>query len=202
MATNGQDFPFEEATITAIHQAFSQNKLTCRQLVDYYLNRIETLNSILRAVIEVNPDARALADVADEERYNARQNGGKLGALHGIPVLVKDTIGTNDKMGTTAGSYALVGSVVARDSTVVEKLRKAGAVILGKASLSEWYKLRSIDHLPNGWCARAGQGVVSPLDLHSPFFQHFILSTLPKLSFTPSVTCSMNSTKYLCCPMY
>ncbi|XP_021753116.1 putative amidase C869.01 [Chenopodium quinoa] len=155
MANDGQDFPIEEATITAIHQAFSQNKLTCRQLVDYYLNRIETLNPILRAVVEINPDAQALADVADQER----ENGHQLGALHGIPVLVKDTIGTKDKMGTTAGSYALVGSVVARESTAVERLRKGGAVILGKASLSEWYKLRSIDHLPNGWSARAGQGV-------------------------------------------
>ncbi|XP_010690416.2 probable amidase At4g34880 [Beta vulgaris subsp. vulgaris] len=159
MTTNDQDFQFEEATITTIHQAFSQNTLTCTQLVDYYLNRIETLNPILRAVVEVNPDARALAKLADDERDNARGNGAELGALHGVPVLVKDTIGTKDKMGTTAGSYALVGSVVARDATVVEKLRKSGAILLGKASLSEWYKIRSIDHLPNGWCARAGQGV-------------------------------------------
>ncbi|KAL2937178.1 hypothetical protein RDABS01_020627 [Bienertia sinuspersici] len=159
MATECQDFQIEEATITAIHEAFSQNHPTCTQLVDYYLNRIETLNPILRAVVEVNPDARDLAKLLDEEREKARENGGVLGALHGIPVLVKDTIGTKDKMGTTAGSYALMGSVVAREATVVERLRKAGAVIMGKASLSEWYKIRSIDHLPNGWCARAGQGV-------------------------------------------
>lgn len=154
--TNGpDDFPVQETTIKAIHEAFSQKKLTCRQLVDYYLDRIETLNPILRAVVEANPDARSLANRADEER----ENGGVLGALHGIPVLVKDTIATKDKLSTTAGSYALVGSVVARDATVVERLRKAGVVILGKASLSEWYKIRSIDHLPNGWCARAGQGL-------------------------------------------
>jgi len=110
----------------------------------------------------VNPDARDQAKNADEER---RENRGRrsLGDLHGIPVLLKDTIGTQDKLNTSAGSYALVGSVVARDASVVEKLRKAGAVIMGKASLSEWYKFRSLSHVPNGWCARSGQGVVSSL---------------------------------------
>ena len=115
MTINGQDFLIEESTVTAIQQAFSQSTLTSKQLVDYYLNRIETLNPILRAVVELNPDARYLAVIADEEREKARQNGRELGALHGIPVLVKDTIGTKDKMGTTAGLYALVGSVVVRD---------------------------------------------------------------------------------------
>lgn len=80
--------------------------------------------------------------------------------MHGIPVLLKDNIGTADKLNTTAGSFALLGSVVSRDSGVVKRLREAGAVILGKASLSEWAHFRS-DHAPNGWCARAGQGKVS-----------------------------------------
>ncbi|KAH9624228.1 hypothetical protein KSS87_021654 [Heliosperma pusillum] len=141
MSSNDQHFQIQEATITSIQQAFSQNKLTSTQLVDLYLNQIETLNPILRAVVEVNPDARDIAKRADQDRHNSSENGIKLGALHGIPVLLKDTIGTNDKLGTTAGSYALVGSKVARDATVVEKLRLAGAVILGKASLSEWYKI-------------------------------------------------------------
>jgi len=155
--SDSDEFPIQEATITAIHEAFSQNKLTCRQLVDYYLNRIESLNPVLRAVVEVNPHARTLADEADLERES---NEGELGALHGIPVLLKDTIATKDWLSTTAGSHALLGSVVAREATVVERLRQAGAVVLGKASMSEWYKIRSVDHLPNGWCARAGQGVV------------------------------------------
>ncbi|KAL8137143.1 hypothetical protein V2J09_003144 [Rumex salicifolius] len=148
-------FNFEELTIDQIHVAFTAKTLTCRQLVDHYLHRIESLNPLLRAVVEVNPDARDLADEADKQR-NA---GACLGRLHGVPVLLKDTISTHDAMGTTAGSYALVGAKVARDATVVERLRKEGAVVLGKASLSEWYKIRSIDHLPNGWCARSGQGV-------------------------------------------
>ncbi|GAB4853204.1 hypothetical protein Ancab_017391 [Ancistrocladus abbreviatus] len=161
MATNNgqEDFKIQEATIKDIHQAFTQNKLTSRQLVDYYLEQIEALNPLLRAVVEVNADARDLADDADRKWYACGRDRRVLGELHGIPVLLKDTIGTKDKMNTTAGSYALLGSVVARDAKVVERLRQAGAIILGKASLSEWYKIRSVDHLPNGWCARAGQGV-------------------------------------------
>ncbi|XP_065865374.1 probable amidase At4g34880 isoform X2 [Euphorbia lathyris] len=158
ITVNAQDFTIEEATIDDIQQAFAVNNLTARQLVDFYLNRIKTLNPLIRSVIEVNPDAQDQAEKADQERRN-NQGMNPLGNLHGIPVLLKDTIATNDKMNTTAGSYSLVGSVVARDAGVVERLRKAGAVILGKTSLSEWYKFRSIDHIPNGWCARAGQGV-------------------------------------------
>ncbi|CAI9087304.1 OLC1v1021341C2 [Oldenlandia corymbosa var. corymbosa] len=158
----GNTFTIEEATVEEIHQAFSDNRLTARQLVDFYLNRIQTLNPVLRAVIEVNPDAIELADLADRKLKECRENGtgiNELGELHGIPVLLKDTIGTNDKLNTTAGSYALMGSKVPRDAEVVEKLRKAGAIILGKSSLSEWYKFRSLSGVPDGWCARAGQGV-------------------------------------------
>ena len=82
-----------------------------------------------------------------------------MGELHGVPVLLKDSIATKDKLNTTAGSYALLGSVVPRDASVVEKLRNAGAVILGKTSLTEWYGTRS-PLIPNGWCARAGLAVV------------------------------------------
>lgn len=161
---DGQPFPIEEATITDINQAFTENKLTSRQLVDFYLTRISELNPVLRSVVEVNPDARDLADEADREREGNRGRR-SLGGLHGIPVLLKDSISTKDKLNTTAGSHALVGSTVARDAGVVERLRKAGAVVLGKASMSEWYRIRSLDGLPNGWCARAGQGVVSSLYL-------------------------------------
>lgn len=155
-------FKIEEITIKEIHQAFAQNKLTARKLVDFYLHQIETLNPLLRGIIEVNPDAQNLADEADKKRRSSstNQGGNFLGNLHGIPVLVKDTFGTKDKLNTTAGSYALLGSEVPRDAGVVEKLREAGAIILGKASLSEWYKFRSLSGVPNGWCARSGQGVV------------------------------------------
>ena len=82
-----------------------------------------------------------------------------MGELHGVPVLLKDSIATKDKLNTTAGSYALLGSVVPRDASVVERLRNAGAVILGKTSLTEWYGIR-FRLIPNGWCARAGLAVV------------------------------------------
>ncbi|KAK4401428.1 putative amidase [Sesamum angolense] len=157
----GLDFTIEEASIEEIQQAFGEGRLTARQLVDFYLHQIETLNPVLRGVIEVNPDAQQLADESDREKERSKMGGRlvELGELHGIPVLLKDTIGTNDKLNTTAGSYALLGSKVSRDAGVVERLRMAGAIILGKASLSEWYKFRSLSGVPNGWCARAGQGV-------------------------------------------
>ncbi|KAI5592367.1 hypothetical protein BDE02_04G146200 [Populus trichocarpa] len=150
----GSPFSIQEATIQEIQQAFAQNKLTSKQLVNFYLDRIQELNPLLHSVLEVNPDALEQAGKADEQR---ERNKGKrfLGDLHGIPVLLKDSIGTKDKLNTTCGSYALVGSEVARDAHVVEKLRNAGAVILGKASLSEWYHCRSSD-IPSAWCARGG----------------------------------------------
>ncbi|XP_038902577.1 LOW QUALITY PROTEIN: probable amidase At4g34880 [Benincasa hispida] len=155
---NAHDFTIEEATIEEIQRAFADERLTSRMLVDFYLKQIEALTPMLRSVVEVNPEARDEADEADRRWREANVNWLPVGGLDGVPVLVKDTIVTKDKMNTTAGSYALVGSVVARDAGVVEKLRKAGAVILGKASLSEWYSFRALG-VPNGWCARAGQGV-------------------------------------------
>jgi amidase len=85
---------------------------------------------------------------------------GALVGLHGIPILLKDNIATKDKLNTTAGSFALLRSVVPRDAGVVAKLRKSGAIILGKASLSEWAAFRSLN-APNGFSARGGQGKVS-----------------------------------------
>ncbi|KAL3722663.1 hypothetical protein ACJRO7_034954 [Eucalyptus globulus] len=150
-----QAVSLEEASAHDLQLAFRQNKLTSRQLTNFYLNRIRRLNPLLRGVIEVNPDALRQADRADQER-KAKPHG-SLSALHGIPILLKDNIATKDKMNTTAGSFALLGSVVPRDAGVVAPLRRAGAVLLGKASLSEWAHYRfSSDH--SGWCARSGQG--------------------------------------------
>ncbi|GMI88093.1 hypothetical protein like AT4G34880 [Hibiscus trionum] len=149
------DFIIEESTIDSFQRAFDENKLTSLQLVDFYLQRIQNLNPLLRCVLEINPDARVQAEEADRERRSNRNN--RRSFMHGIPVLLKDSINTNDKMNTTAGSYALLGSVAGRDAGVVEKLRKAGAVILGKASLTEWYSFRAVLKIRNGWCARGGQ---------------------------------------------
>ncbi|KAH7669032.1 amidase protein [Dioscorea alata] len=153
--TTTHAFDIKYSTIDQIQQAFQNNHLTSRQLVQYYLDRIQALNPLLRAVIEINPDALDQADNADSERQTAQQR--QLGGLHGIPILLKDSIGTKDRLNTTAGSLALLGSVVPRDAGVVEKLRQSGAVILGKASLTEWANFRSRG-APNGWCARSGQG--------------------------------------------
>ncbi|KAF7848682.1 hypothetical protein BT93_L1741 [Corymbia citriodora subsp. variegata] len=138
-AIAASEFTFHEATIESMQLAFAQNRLTSRQL----------------------------ADEADRLRAEAGGGNGTLGGLHGIPVLLKDSIGTADEMNTSAGSYALLGARVPRDAFVVERLRSAGAVILGKASMSEWYSLRSSE-MPNGWCARAGQGLNPYVKLGNP----------------------------------
>ncbi|XP_050363447.1 probable amidase At4g34880 [Argentina anserina] len=147
----------EEATIDDMQLAFKHNQLTSRQLVQYYLAQIRKLNPVLKGILEVNPDALSLADKADYER-KTKAPVSLLSKLHGIPILVKDNIATKDKMNTTAGSLALLGSVVPRDAGVVQKLRKAGAIILGKASLSEWSHFRS-NAAPSGWNARGGYGL-------------------------------------------
>ncbi|KAK1559989.1 hypothetical protein Q3G72_020862 [Acer saccharum] len=156
LTISSHGFTVEEATVAELQLAFKQNQLTSRQLVEFYLGEISRLNPVLRGVIEVNPDALHLADKADRER-NAKAPSSLLPGLHGIPVLVKDNIATKDnKMNTTAGSFALLGSIVPRNAFVVTKLINAGAIILGKASLSEWANFRGL--APNGWCARSEQG--------------------------------------------
>lgn len=150
-------FSIEEATIDELLLAFKQKILTSRQLVQFYLDQISRLDPILRGVIEVNPDSLVLADKADQERE--AKVPGSLPSLHGIPILLKDNIATEDKLNTTAGSYALLGSVVPGDAGVVVKLRKAGAIILGKASMSEWSGFRS-SSFADGFCERKGQGKV------------------------------------------
>ncbi|CAN6218800.1 unnamed protein product [Urochloa humidicola] len=152
-------FEFEEATVDAIQLGFRNGTLTSTALVRFYLDQIARLNTRLRAVIEVNPDALAQAARADAERrqHAASSGGRRVGgchALHGVPVLLKDNIATRDRLNTTAGSLALLGSVVPRDAGVVVRLRAAGAVVLGKANPSEWSNFRPVD---DGWSARGGQ---------------------------------------------
>lgn len=158
-------FSIQEATIQDIRLAFNEKRLTSKQLVDFYLEEISKLNPILFAVIETNPDALIQAENADRER-ELKEVTTELPFLHGVPILLKDLISTKDKLSTTAGSLALLGSVVRRDAGVVKRLRESGAVILGKASLSEWAHFRSFD-IPSGWSARGLQGKVS-------FFHHYI----------------------------
>ena len=142
---------FIEATIPELEESMSSGMLTSVQLTTSYLERIATFNPLLHAVIETNPDALTIAAALDAERQSGRLRG----PLHGIPIVVKDNLATADKMQTTAGSLALVGSIVPSDSVVVSRLRAAGAVILGKANLSEWANFRG--NAPfNGWSARGG----------------------------------------------
>ena len=144
----------EEATIADLQAGQASGKFTARSLTEEYLARIEQIDKhgpSVNSVIEVNPDALAIADALDSER----KTKGPRGSLHGIPVLIKDNIDTADRMFTTAGSLALMGSPPSRDSFVAQKLREAGAVILGKTNLSEWANIRS-GHSTSGWSGRGG----------------------------------------------
>lgn len=148
-------FDLEETTITALQAAMASGSLTSKAITTKYLERIEALNRrgpALRHVIETNPDALQIAEQLDIER---RTNGTR-GPLHGIPVLVKDNIDTADRMTTTAGSLALEGHIAATDAFLIAQLRAAGAIILGKANLSEWGNFRSY-RSNSGWSARGGQ---------------------------------------------
>ncbi|HQT95501.1 MAG TPA: amidase family protein, partial [Thermoanaerobaculaceae bacterium] len=139
-------FELEEATIAQLQAEMNAGTHTARSLAEAYLGRIEAIDPSLRSVIEVNPDAVAIAVALDAER----KAKGPRGPLHGIPVVVKDNIATADRMATTAGSLALVGAKAPRDSFVAERLRAAGAVILGKTNLSEWANFRS-SRSSSGW---------------------------------------------------
>jgi amidase len=149
----------EETSVEAFQASMASGSLTSRALTEAYLARIETIDPTLRSVLETNPDALEIADTLDAER----RSGHVRGALHGIPTLVKDNIDTADGMRTTAGSFALGEVTPARDAFVVERLREAGAVILGKANLSEWANFRST-RSSSGWSARGGQ-CVNPYDV-------------------------------------
>jgi amidase len=153
-ATGAADFELSEITLDAIQRGLAGGKYTARQLVEKYLARIDAVDKAgpaVNAVIEVNPEALAIAGQLDQER---RAKGAR-GPLHGIPVLIKDNIATADRMQTSAGSLALVGSRPPKDSFVAQRLRAAGAVILGKTNLSEWANFRG-EHSTSGWSARGG----------------------------------------------
>jgi amidase len=154
------DRPWLEATVPELQALMASGELSSRQLTAAYLRRIERFNPLLGAVIETGPRVLQIAARRDAER----RNGEVRGPLHGIPVIVKDNIATDDRMQTTAGSLALVGSKVPDDATLVARLRRAGAVILGKANLSEWANFRGFPppdfpfdtNFLNGWSARGG----------------------------------------------
>ena len=153
----------EEVSLDDLRLAARDGRLPARALTDACLARIDDLDRqgpALRAVIEVNPEARAVADALDrgraralDEARGARSAGG---SLQGMPILLKDNIGTADRMTTTAGSLALRGSIPAEDAFVARRLREAGAVLIGKANLSEWANFRST-RSSSGWSARGGQ---------------------------------------------
>jgi amidase len=148
-------FAHAESTVADLARAQAEGRLTARALTEAYLARIEAIDRSgprLNSVIELNPDALAIADALDTERGKS----GPRGPLHGIPVLIKDNIDTADRMHTSAGSLALAGSIAPRDAFIVERLRAAGAVIVGKTNLSEWANFRST-RSTSGWSSRGGQ---------------------------------------------
>jgi len=154
LASHG-GFDFVEKSIPELQAAMASGELTSKDLVKGYLRRIGSLNSLLNSVIETNPNAVSIAQHLDNER----RKGHVRGPLHGIPVLVKDNIATDDNMQTTAGSLALLRSHVPADAVIIQQLRAAGAVILGKANLGEWANFRGNDNvypLAVGWSARGG----------------------------------------------
>ena len=142
----------EEMTISEMQAAMDAGTLSARGLLEVYLARIAAINPRVNAIIEINPDARQIADQLDQER--AAQ--GSRGPLHGIPILLKDNVETADSTSTAAGSLALVGAPVSQDATVAERLRNAGAVLIGKAGLSEWANFRST-RSSSGWSGRGRQ---------------------------------------------
>jgi len=144
----------DEITIAELTEGIKSGKFTARSITEHYIKRINEIDKngpAINSVIEVNPDALTIADELDREF----KEKGMRGPLHGIPILIKDNIDTSDKMETTAGSFALLGSKSVKDSFIVKKLREAGAIILGKTNLSEWANIRST-HSTSGWSGRGG----------------------------------------------
>jgi amidase len=154
-AAGVKSFDLDEVTIAELQERLESGEFTARVLAEKYLERIAEIDKrgpAVNAVIELNPDALAIADALDKER---RQKG-RRGPLHGIPVLLKDNMSTADRMTTTAGSLALAGFIPGKDAGIVRRLRNRGAVILGKANLSEWANFRS-SYSSSGWSGRGGQ---------------------------------------------
>ncbi|HUR46225.1 MAG TPA: amidase [Candidatus Saccharimonadales bacterium] len=150
-----KDFELNEITLDALQKGLEKGKYSAVDLVKKYLSRIEDIDQQgpnLNAVVELNPDALAIAAALDKER----KAKGPRGPLHGIPILLKDNIDTHDRLTTTAGSLALEGSIAPQDSFVAQRLRQAGAVILGKTNLSEWANFRG-SKSTSGWSGRGGQ---------------------------------------------
>jgi amidase len=148
-------FEFEEITIAELQAGMTVGKYSARAIAEKYLTRIDQIDKngpAINSVIEINPDALSIAEALDKER----KDKGVRGPLHGVPVMIKDNLDSADRMMTTAGSLALVGSKPPKDSTVAQKLREAGAVILAKTNLSEWANIRS-GHSTSGWSGRGGQ---------------------------------------------
>jgi amidase len=148
-------FELDETTIGELQEGMKSGKYSARAIAEKYLARIAAIDKngpMVNSVIETNPDALGIAEALDKER----KEKGPRGPLHGIPVLIKDNIATADRMQTTAGSLALLGSKPRADAFIAQKLREAGAVILGKTNLSEWANIRS-NHSISGWSGRGGQ---------------------------------------------
>jgi len=148
-------FELNEITVTELQARMQSGKVSSKSLTKLYLKRIAEIDKSgpkLNAIIELNPDALAIAAAMDEERKQGKTRG----PLHGIPILIKDNINTGDKMQTTAGSLALLGNIASADAFIVKKLREAGAVLLGKTNLSEWANFRS-NRPCSGWSSRGGQ---------------------------------------------
>ncbi|HMJ08617.1 MAG TPA: amidase [Pyrinomonadaceae bacterium] len=148
-----QEFQFEETTVATLQTAMASGQMSARKIAEGYLARIASIDKKLNAIIELNPDALAIADLMDAERKAGKVRG----PLHGIPVVIKDNIDTADKMKTTAGSLALLNAPTPkRDAFIVTQLRNAGAVIIAKTNLSEWANFRSTKS-SSGWSGRGGQ---------------------------------------------
>jgi amidase len=149
-----KDFALDEITIDDLQKSFQSGQHSSRSVTEKYLARIQEIDKagpMVNSLIEINPEALRIAEALDRER---KEKGGR-GPLHGVPVVIKDNIDTGDRMSTTAGSLALLGSRPANDAYVAAQLRKAGAVILGKTNLSEWANIRS-SHATSGWSGRGG----------------------------------------------
>ncbi|MDT8370281.1 MAG: amidase, partial [Longimicrobiales bacterium] len=148
-------FELDGVGITELQEGMASGRWTARRLTQLYLDRIEAIDRdgpTLRSIIETNPDALTIADTLDRKRASGQLRG----PMHGIPVIVKDNVATADRMTTTAGALALTGAGSPEDSWVAAKLREAGAIILGKANLSEWANFRST-RSSSGWSGRGGQ---------------------------------------------
>ena len=148
-------FALDEMSVADLQSAMAAGRMTAHSITQQYIDRIQALDRTgpaLRAILEINPDALSIADALDRERKAGKVRG----PLHGIPILIKDNIDTADGMTTTAGSYALAGSIAVKDATIAAKLRAAGAILLGKTNLSEWANFRST-HSTSGWSGRGGQ---------------------------------------------